>query len=116
MKIPKGWHRLRKGTVIKEGDKFLLSQLGWRPSLCVGFKVGGTFAARFYIRRNRKGPKVRTTYVVQWSEAGLSKDRYWRDNKFSLTKADALIELRYRCRKCSEVKWRLIIRKEKEIQ
>lgn len=52
IKVPKGWYRLRKGTVIKRGDKYW--DLGiWFKTLCQGYIVGDIelTGEGIYIRR-----------------------------------------------------------------
>ena len=60
MKIPKGWRKLRKGTIICEGDKFLFDfpKNQWLSTMAIGEKVGGGIVAmETYIRRIKKGTK-----------------------------------------------------------
>lgn len=53
-KIPNGWYKLKKGTIIKENDQFDLNN-GWYNTLCNGCKVGSEGAKlSTYIRRKKK--------------------------------------------------------------
>jgi hypothetical protein len=56
IKIPKGWRKLRKGTVIERGDKFKV-RVGWERSCWWGEQVGGPLCLNTYIRRIKKGSK-----------------------------------------------------------
>ena len=56
MKIPKGYHRLRKGCYIQKGDKYLaFLDNKWHKTIntyCDGMKIGDT-CAHIYIRKNK---------------------------------------------------------------
>lgn len=52
MKIPKGWKRLRKGTVLKPGDKFSAGS-NWLVTGEEGRIVGVTASEKFYIRKTK---------------------------------------------------------------
>ena len=62
-KIPRGWSKMRKNEIIREGDKFFndietIAPLGWTPSLSIGFRVHNNHNAATYIRRAaRRGRK-----------------------------------------------------------
>lgn len=67
LKVPKGWRVLKKGTVIKEGDKF--DSVGWWDTGAIGKRVGqkiGGVASGCYIRekpstkQNQNGNKPNT--------------------------------------------------------
>lgn len=56
-KIPKGWRVIRKGTIIKPGDKWCGCLKVWRKTDSVGCTVGGPGSASIgfwavYIRKN----------------------------------------------------------------
>lgn len=51
--IPKGWRKLRAGTIIKPGDRFAsLAESEWRVTSAQGFLVGQL--CDLYIRRIKK--------------------------------------------------------------
>jgi hypothetical protein len=55
MKTPKGWRKLRKGTVIRKGDKYFCPMTqNWWYSGNIGLKVGFTLSSHTYIRRTRE--------------------------------------------------------------
>jgi hypothetical protein len=61
MKIPKGWRRLRNGTVIKRGDKLfndVTDSWVW-VDMTIGMRVvcDGNFIRRLANRRSGKGGK-----------------------------------------------------------
>lgn len=51
MKIPKGWYKLNRGTIIEDGDKFHDIEKGWLLTEAPGVVVG-SFAINLltYIR------------------------------------------------------------------
>ena len=53
-KIPKGWHKLRNGKVIHNGDKEYIWGFGWRSTGWAGWLTG---SKDYFIRRNRKPAK-----------------------------------------------------------
>ena len=59
--IPKGWHRLRRGSIIQKNDKYLSINMRlsdfyeWLPTESKGYKVGRKYAENMiYIRKNKK--------------------------------------------------------------
>lgn len=61
--IPKGWRKLRRGTLIRRGDRcrwYVPAAVGWRETECEGEKVGATaFTEVTYIRRKVKKARAR---------------------------------------------------------
>jgi hypothetical protein len=78
-KIPKGWRRLRRGTISKARDRFWWSTLKcWMDTAGVGLKIEGRRANLVHIRRiqtsgsesaegrsKSKSPRTRNTRVTQ---------------------------------------------------
>jgi hypothetical protein len=59
-KIPRGYRKLRKGTILREGDLFeLLDESGWVETVAVGKRIGiKSYTDMPYIRRAaRRGRK-----------------------------------------------------------
>lgn len=58
-RTPKGWRRLRRGTILREGDKGRFWYIrGFRYTLVAGCRAGyGAADAKFYIRRRAKSAR-----------------------------------------------------------
>lgn len=54
IKIPRGWRRLRAGTLVKDGDEFNLENDWWLPTTLYNRKVPASLT---YIRRIKKSKK-----------------------------------------------------------
>jgi hypothetical protein len=56
-KIPKGWHKLKNGTIIRTGDKFLsVGRNRWFPTQIGRCKLTNA-GDDFYIRKNRRAKR-----------------------------------------------------------
>ncbi len=54
--IPKGWRRMRRNEIVREGDRFFnntetIGPLGWTKSYSIGFRVSDNHLGATYIRR-----------------------------------------------------------------
>ena len=58
-RIPRGWRKLRRGTILREGDHFLTNHGKEHfHTMYVGDKVWESMGTKCtYIRRIKKGPK-----------------------------------------------------------
>ncbi len=58
VKIPPGWHRLRKGTILRKGDRFSPVGVpvvgGWLDATRIGLHG---FKGLTYIRKSRNRPR-----------------------------------------------------------
>lgn len=53
-KTPEGWRKLRRGWVIKHGDRYLLNLITWKPCMwSIGLPVGRAGSPNFVIRKRK---------------------------------------------------------------
>jgi hypothetical protein len=57
-KIPKGWHRMKAGTLVRPQDRYFNFSdrcwMQWQYKTTVVTKTGSDLTSPWYIRRNRK--------------------------------------------------------------